>query len=393
MKNNGFPKILLDRIREKENQLSKRILSLRGGVDFSSNDYLGFSEDKELRNEVIEHCRGLPLGATGSRLLRGNFELFEATEALLASFCGREATLLFSSGYQANIGLLTGLLRNGDLVFSDQFNHASIIDGIRLSGATKKIFPHQDVAALRILLESEKTSALKLIVTESLFSMDGDQAPLKELADLAEEFSALLVVDEAHATGIWGDFSQNQGGGLVQALGLSDRVFATIHPCGKALGLGGAWISGDHLLKEYLVNESRPTVFSTAPLPFLAASLQAVIPYWRKVGQFRSRQVLSYSRELVAGLSHQTEGLAWVPSVIGPIVPVVLGDNQTTLRIAASMQQSGFDVRAIRPPTVPQGQSRLRLTVNAGHSLEQIRELVQRLSQAICAQKKNSDCR
>ena len=357
----------------------RRALVPRAGIDFSSNNYLGFAHDPVLKAEVLARLPELELGASGARLLRGHQAVFEEVEQELADFCGQESALIFPSGYQANLALLSGLLTSQDYVFSDQLNHASLIDGIRLSGAQKVIYPHRDLGVLREALERTQSvsgRALRVIVTESLFGMDGDQAPLRELADLADEYGALWVADEAHATGLWGDFSRNRGGGLVQSHQLSSRVFATIHTGGKALGIGGAWVCGGAKLKELLVNFARPFIYSTAPLPALVRGLGCAVDYWKRVGPARARRVLESAEEM-----RQALAMAQVPVAggLGPIVPVILGDNERALSLAHRLQLQGFDVRPIRPPTVPVGTARLRLCIHDAHSEENLRELQQAL--------------
>ncbi len=398
----AFSEILQSRLEVSDKNSCRRHLLQRTGLDLCSNDYLGFSQDPELHRLFMEKIQDLgssdfnsvPLGAAGSRLLRGQLKVFEETEELLAGFCGREAATLFPSGYQANVGLLSSLLRPEDVIFSDQFNHASIIDGIRLSGARKKIYPHLDAQALRSLLELDALYSgknenhqkyLKIIVTESLFSMDGDLAPLNSYVELAEEFSALLIVDEAHATGLWGSQSREdrQGGGWVQSLGLSQRVFATVHPAGKALGVGGAWVSGSAELKEYLVNFSRSFIYSTAPIPLLAILLQTAIYYWKQVGHERAKIVLERSQYLQNALSQEVGQRVCIPRVPGLIVPVLIGGNSESLALAQRLQELGFDVRAIRPPTVPEGSARLRLTVHWNQSKEDLDRLVDAFSCAM----------
>jgi 8-amino-7-oxononanoate synthase len=392
MRRRDFPEILEKRLQTLNEASCWRSLSQRTGVDFCSNDYLGISTDVQFKQRISKLIQdalnskegSLALGATGSRLLRGQQPIFEKAETFLAEFCGRESALLFATGYQANVGLFSALLKPGDLVFSDEFNHASIIDGIRLSGAQKRIYPHCDLKTLRQSLESENhQNTLKVIVTESIFSMDGDLAPLSELADLAEEFSALLVVDEAHATGLWGSFDTQQGGGWVQALGLSDRVFATVHPAGKAMGLGGAWICGDERLKDYLINCSRSFIYSTAPIPLLGLLLIEAIQYWKEVGPQRAKTVLRYSNQLQSQLSEVFENSNLNPRVPGPIVPVVIGSSEKTQEVARFLQDLGLDIRAIRPPTVPSGKSRLRITLNWNHSESDIQLLSQGLQRVL----------
>jgi 8-amino-7-oxononanoate synthase len=327
-----------------------RELKPRAGSDFCSNDYLGFAEDIQLRRRVQAACEGAPLGSAGSRLVRGELALFARAEASLAAFSGREAALLFPSGYQANVALLSALGREGDFFYSDELNHASLIDGMRLSKATRRVYPHGDLAALRNLLEADRASpGLKFIVTESLFSMDGDAAPLRELAELASASGASLIVDEAHATGLWGS-------GLAERAGLSGLVLATTHAGGKALGSAGAWVAGSAVLKEYLVNFARGLIFSTAALPALAIQLEEAVAHWSEVGPERAEALFARSRKLAQALGS---------TVSGPIFPVVLGSNEQALAAQAELAREGFDVRAIRPPTVAPGTARLRVTLRA----------------------------
>ncbi len=374
----SFSEVLDLRLKKLDEAFQRRVLKSRSGIDFSSNDYLGFSQDPVLQERVLRRLRGQPVGASGARLLRGHFELFETVEQNLARFSGQEAALILPSGYQANLALLSGVLTAEDWVFSDQFNHASLIDGIRLSRARRVIYPHRDGAALRRALEeSHKQPGLKIIVTESLFGMDGSQAPLAQLVDLAEEYSALLMVDEAHATGLWGDGVL--GGGIVQSLGLSERVFATTHTGGKALGTGGAWIAGSAKLIHYLVNFSRPFIFSTAPVPSLVISLDEALQYWSEVGNNRAKALFSKADQMQARLV-DLEIPCRDPS---PIVPIILGENEMALQVAERIQNCGFDVRAIRPPTVPEGTARLRISVHWDHTIEVIQALSNQVLAAI----------
>jgi len=269
------------------------------------------------------------------------------------------------------LGLLSAVLGPGDQVFSDELNHASLIDGIRLSRAEKIIYPHGNIEALRRKIRessSRNGQHIRLIVTESLFSMDGDQAPLQELVLLAQEQDALLIVDESHATGLWGAFNpagQPQGGGLVQSLGLSHDVFATIHTGGKSLGCGGAWIACDAELKDYLVNFSRPFIFSTAPSPALAVALAESCRYWDEVGPQRAQDVHRFAstlRDQLSRLQAHSPAQLMPPPGVGPIIPVILKSNARALAASQALQLAGYDVRAIRPPTVPEGTARLRIT-------------------------------
>jgi 8-amino-7-oxononanoate synthase len=384
-----FPDLLAQRLSRLDVSFQRRVLAPRRGIDFASNDYLGFSQDPVFRGRVLDRLRDADVGSSGSRLLRGQSLLFEKVEQNLAEMSGTEAALIFPSGYQANLALLSGLLSSEDYVFSDQLNHASLIDGMRLSRAHRVVYPHRDWVALRrALTEVASQPGLKVIVTESLFGMDGDQAPLASLVDLADEFEALLVVDEAHATGIWG--SEGRGGGLVQSHGLSSRVFATVHTGGKALGVGGAWIGLSAELKNYLINFSRPFIFSTAPVPALVISLSESADYWRSCGPSRSVILLKKAhefRESLKGLqSGQGLNLGSVES--SPIVPVLIGENQMALQVATQLQEEGWDVRAIRPPTVPQGTARLRLCIHWDHSADVLRVLSQRVLDAVRSAKR-----
>ena len=280
--------------------------------------------------------------------------------------------------------MLSALFGPEDQVFSDELNHASLIDGLRLSGAQRKIYPHGNLQRLREFLQesTRRGGGLKAIVTESLFSMDGDLARLQELADLAEEYSALLIVDEAHATGLWGDPSKNSGGGLVQKLGLTNRVFATLHTGGKSLGVGGAWVCGSAQLKEYLINFCRAFVFSTAPSPVVVFLVSAALQRWKEVGIERAEKVLETSIALQNLLKQEVACFSHHSAVQGPVIPLVIGDNLATLQIAEHVRKQGYDVRAIRPPTVPEGKARLRLTLHWQNTDEEIRGLVKAMKEA-----------
>lgn len=371
-----LPSILNSRLEEFSQRGKLRRLQNRHGLDLTSNDYLGFTSDPVLRerfNKAVQDS-SVPLGASGSRLLRGQIEVFEKIEERLAKFSGKESALLFSSGYQANLGLYSALLTTNDLVFSDEYNHASIIDGIKLSRSLCLVYPHNDIAALKELLEKNKNHiGLKVICTESIFSMEGDEAHLEEIVALAAEYSCLVVVDEAHATGIFGS-------GLVHSKNLQDKVFATVHMAGKALGASGAWIAADSKFKEFLINFSRPFIYSTAPLPLLAVILENSLKYYEEVGAERARSILSLSSYFILKIdAQQTRYNFSIPDVKSCIVPLIIGGTSRTVAIAAKLQELNYDVRAIRPPTVPEGTSRLRIVLNskltAGHIDTFVRDL------------------
>jgi len=350
-----------------------RHLQVLPELNFSSNDYLGLSVDPRLREAVVAAlAAGSPVGSTGSRLLSGHAAVWEELESQLAEFVSAEAALYFNSGYAANVGLFSSVLRPDDVVFSDSANHASIIDGIRLSGARKVIFPHLDLN----VLEDELRQALagagqNFIAVESVFSMDGDRAPLADLADLAERYGAELIVDEAHATGVFGP----QGRGLVASAEAQGRVFAVVHTCGKALAGMGAFVSGSKTLKQYLVNRARTFIFSTALPPYLAVQMRAAIEIVRRADAARTR-LAGLAAHLRARL--QDAGFDTAKSD-SQIVPVILGENERALQFAARLCQEGFAVRAIRPPTVPAGSARLRLSLTVQHSREVLDALVDAL--------------
>jgi 8-amino-7-oxononanoate synthase len=322
------------------------------GIDLVSNDYLGFATHPYLVERMQAALENGPAGSGGSRLLRGH-AVYEQVEARLAALSGSEAALLFGTGYAANGGLLQALLCDEtDLVLSDALNHASLVDGIRLGRAQKCVFPHQDLSAVEAALRRPH-SGRAFVVTESVFSMDGDLTPLADLAALAEEHGALLIVDEAHATGLYGV----RGSGRVEELGLRERVLATVHTGGKALGSAGAWVAGSSLLRELLVNRARPLVYSTAPLPVLAAALQAGLDLLDREPARRG-EVHRKAALLRAALREQGAPFGGA----SPIVPIVVGAIETARALHDGVMAAGFDARAVLPPTVPDGTARLRVT-------------------------------
>jgi 8-amino-7-oxononanoate synthase len=334
-----------------------RALRAPQGVDLSSNDYLCLSQHALLKERMIAGVHRDGCGSTGSRLLRGERDSFSDLERSFAAFKGTERSLYFSSGYLANLAVLTTLPEAGDLIASDACNHASLIDGVRLSAARRAIFPHNNVDAVaRILREPRDGHAF--VVVESLFSMDGDAAPLVELASLCRSTGAALIVDEAHAVGIYG----TRGSGLVEALGVDRDVLVTVNTAGKALGVSGAFVAGPAWAIEYLLQRSRPFMFSTAPPPAVAGALAASLSIVAAEPDRRARliRLAGYLRERLAGT-----GVA-VPPGNSQIIPVIIGDNERALAVAQDIQAHGFDVRAIRPPTVAAGTARLRIALNIG---------------------------
>ena len=357
-------------LRSLEERSQRRNLAEIRGVNFCSNDYLGLAENPTLRERIAESVRGAgKIGGTGSRLLSGQTEEWRELEERFAKFAGTESALYFTTGYAANLGLLAALAGKDDVIFSDARNHASLIDGMRLSGARKLIYPHLNLNALEDALRKEaSTVQRKLIVTETVFSMDGDLAPLPEIAELAEKYNAVLILDEAHATAVHGP----GGRGLAFGAGLAERVLAIVHTCGKALASAGAFVCGPAVLKERLVNHARTFIFSTALPGYIAAQIGAAMQL--SEGMDCEREALLKSAG-VFRKALRAEGFDTAASD-SQIVPVVLGANEATLDAAEHLQREGFAVRGIRPPTVPQGSSRLRLSLTARIPQHELTRLV-----------------
>ena len=335
-----------------------RDLRSPGGIPLSSNDYLALATNPELKDAITRAVsEDARIASTGSRLLSGNDARWEQLESDFATFVAAEAALYFPSGYAANIGLLSSVLKPADTVFSDAANHASLIDGIRLSHAKRVVFPHLDLNSLEDALRNESGSGKKVVVVESIFSMEGDRAPLDDLAGLCDRFDASLIVDEAHATGVEG----NGGRGLIHAAGRPASVLATVHTCGKALAAMGAFVAGSRTLRDFLINHARPFIFATALPPYCAAHVSKALDLVRLADAERARlwQLSEYLRENL-----RTGGFD-IGTSDSQIIPLILGSNETAIRFASAVNAAGFDVRAIRPPTVPQGSARLRLSLNA----------------------------
>lgn len=365
--NGSFRRELEEGLSELEARSQRRTLAEIAGVNLCSNDYLGLAEDAELRAGVLKVVREAPrVGGTGSRLLSGHLGVWEEIEQEFAEFAGTGAALYFGSGYAANIGVLTSLLTKKDVVFSDERNHASLIDGIRLSGARKVIYPHVDMNALEAALrEEEHRGGRKFVVTETVFSMDGDVVPLRALTALCERFGAVAIVDEAHATGVHGP----SGRGISAEVGVAAGV--VVHTCGKALASAGAFVCGSAALKEHLINHARTFIFSTAMPPYMAGQIRAALRLARGMDARRA-ELLSHSRRLAAGLRAQGYDTAASST---QIVPLVVGGNEEALATAEYLQQRGFAVRAIRPPTVKEGRARLRFSITAAIAHQELERL------------------
>jgi 8-amino-7-oxononanoate synthase len=359
--------------------LLRRMQPPRGLVDLASNDYLGLASHPLLIERTCEAVMSLGVGAGGSRLLTGQRDAFTELEERLAAFSGTEAALLFGSGYAANLGLLTAVVGWDDVVLSDDRNHASLIDGIRLTGARKVVYPHGDVEAIATALR-EPRAGRAFVVTESVFSMDGDLAPLVDLVEVAERHGALVIVDEAHATGLFGA----RGAGRVEELGLSQRVLATVHTGGKALGSAGAWVAGSRLLIDTLAQIARSFVFTTAPMPALAGALNAALDVMAAEPDRRA-EVHRKARLLRGAFA---AGGVLTSAHSSPILPIRVGENDAAVALQEALRAEGFDCRAIRPPTVPPGTARLRVTVRspvADPDLLRFADVASRLLQAPAA--------
>ncbi|MCE1227701.1 MAG: 8-amino-7-oxononanoate synthase [Geobacteraceae bacterium] len=340
----------------------------RQALLFCSNNYLGLAEHPALAQAAADAALQYGTSSAASRLVSGNQPLHELLETKLAAWKGTETALLFNSGYAANTGIIAALAGRGDIIFSDRLNHASIIDGALLSGSRLIRYPHNDTLALARLLEQHQGDGLRLIVTDGVFSMDGDIAPLQEIADLAEQHTALLMVDDAHAGGVLGQ----QGRGSVDFCGVAGRVAIQMGTFGKALGSFGAYAACSRLVRDYLINRSRSLIFSTSlPPTVLAASAAAVDLVQTEEGQ-QLRQRLADNSNLLRSLLQQA-GYK-VPDGSTPIVPILIGDAATTTRFSTRLLEEGIFVQGIRPPTVPKGTSRLRCTVMASHSPDQIQQ-------------------
>jgi 8-amino-7-oxononanoate synthase len=333
-----------------------RALAPRRGMDFASNDYLGLADSDALRGALAAGIgMGLPAGSGGSRLLRGNHAEHEALEAHAARHYGSEAALFFPSGFIANAALFATLPQRGDLIVHDELIHASAHDGMKLGRAEHAAAAHNDAQAFADAIARWRTSGgtgTPWIAVESLYSMDGDRAPLADLAAVADRHQAVLVVDEAHATGVHGP----AGTGLSHDLAGRANLI-TLHTCGKALGCEGALLCIPAVLRDFIVNRGRPFIFSTAPSPLMAWLVRHALEIVAGEPERQAR--------LAALVRHAEARLAalGLPASGSQILPVVIGDNARTMRIAGALQDAGFDVRGIRPPTVPQGTARLRIAV------------------------------
>lgn len=396
----NLPNILKAKIESRiQNNALRQLTSEANLIDFASNDYLGFSKSEQIFNDTHQYLLDnafVENGATGSRLLSGNHNLYTITENFISTFHQAESALIFNSGYDANVGFFSSVPQKGDLILYDELCHASIRDGIQLSYAKAYRFNHNDFEDLEKLIlrfnENEivlndvegqlKTQNSKLkniyIVTESVFSMDGDTPNLEELIDLSEKHNCYLVLDEAHALGVFGDPETSGGQGLVQEFGIQDKVFARIMTFGKGLGCHGAAILGSKELKQYLVNFARSFIYTTGLSPHSVATI--LIAYQNLEKENKDIMLL---RENIIHFNQQKNLLGLKPIFVrskSSIQSVIIPGNEKVKRIAKQLQEKGFDVKAILSPTVPEGQERLRFCLHAFNTKDEISEVLQLLS-------------
>jgi 8-amino-7-oxononanoate synthase len=350
------------------------VLNGREVVNFSSNNYLGLANHPGLREAAKDAIDRYGCGSGASRLISGNMTLHEELEAKLAELKGAEAALVFNSGFQANVGVISTLVGHDDAVFSDALNHASIIDGCRLSRAKVYVYGHADLQQLEDCLKQASACRRKLIVTETLFSMDGDEAPLKEIVDLAEKYDAMLMVDEAHATGVYGP----NGAGIVAELGLSGRALVQMGTLGKALGGFGAYVAGSAGFRELMINRCRSFVFTTALPPAVMAMGIAALDIVKKEPQ-RRRSLWENCAKLRSGLKAMGYALANGES---QIMPLMVGGAGECMGLSEHLLERGIFAQGIRPPTVPPGTSRLRITVMATHTGEHLQRALRAFEEA-----------
>lgn len=375
-----FPKNLFDKLEtRKQNNALRQLPSATSNIDFASNDYLGFAKSATIFNRTHQFLidnNFIENGATGSRLLSGNHPLYELTENYIAQFHQTESALIFNSGYDANIGFFSSVPQKGDFILYDELCHASIRDGIRLSNAKSFKFQHNDFEDLERLLTQYQPSTVYqqpstiYIVTESVFSMDGDTPNLEELVQLAEKYKAHIVIDEAHALGVFG----NQGEGLVQSLQLQDKIFARIVTFGKGLGCHGAVILGSDELKSFLVNFARSFIYTTGLSPHAIATI-----YMAYQSLQQDETSLEKLRNNINIFNQQKQLLGLKPLFVrskSAIQSAIIPGNEKVKTIATKLQQNGFDVKAILSPTVPEGQERLRFCMHSYNTSEEISSLM-----------------
>src|SRR5574337_404708 len=332
----------------------------RAVLHFAGSDYLGLAGHPRLKQAACRATMRYGSGVAAARLISGNHDLYPQLEARLARFKGAEAALLFSTGYQANLGVISALMDSRDIVFSDALNHASIVDGCRLSRAEVRIFPHNDLAALERLLERERSADRRLIVVDGLYSMDGDVAPLGEIVGLAERYDCMTMVDDSHGTGVLGE----TGRGTVEATGVLGRIDIETGSLAKALGGFGAYVAGSRTVIEYLINRARPFIFTCALPPAVPATVIEALTIVEQEPE-RRQQLWDNTRYIRAGLRE----VGFEVNESGTqIIPLMLGEPEIAMRFCQELLDRGVFAQGIRYPAVPRGTERIRLTVTASHT-------------------------
>jgi 8-amino-7-oxononanoate synthase len=375
-----FPISLSNKLNQRiQSNSLRRLSSQMALIDFSSNDYLGFSKSEHIfdkTHQVLLDKNIKTNGATGSRLLSGNHVLYQEAETFIAQFHQSEAALIFNSGYDANVGFFSAIPQRSDVILYDELSHASIRDGIQLSNAKSYKFVHNDFEELeKLILRFQKETSEIYIVTESVFSMDGDCPNLEELVGLCEKYNCLLVIDEAHALGVFGE----NGEGLVQSMDFHDKIFARIMTFGKGLGCHGAAILGSEELKTYLVNFARSFIYTTGLSPHAVATI--LVAY-----QQLEAEKINLLRENIVHFNQEKNLLGLKPMFVrskSAIQSAIIPGNEKVKAIAQQLQEKGFDVKAILSPTVPEGQERLRFCLHSYNSKEEISEVLQLLSKFV----------
>ena len=378
-----FPHKLSDKLNKRiQNNALRQLGSEQNLIDFASNDYLGFAQSETLFNEThsfLVQKKFLQNGATGSRLLTGNHSLYTETETSIAQFHHSDSALLFNSGYDANLGFFSAVPQKGDYILYDELIHASIRDGIQLSNAHSYKFKHNDVEDLERLIEKVKATSSNSIyvVTETVFSMDGDTPPLTEMAELCQQHEVYFIVDEAHALGVFGE----KGQGIIQMLEIENQIFARIITFGKGLGCHGAVILGSEELKTYLVNFARSFIYTTGLSPHSVATIKMA---YQKLAQ--NNQALQQLRQNISIFNQNKQLLGLKPIFVqskSAIQCAIVPGNEKVKNIALKLQQQGFDVKPILSPTVPEGQERLRICLHSFNTENEITRLLQSFAQLI----------
>jgi glycine C-acetyltransferase/8-amino-7-oxononanoate synthase len=350
----------LDTVKQEHLFRSLRVMGPAGDLlVFADNDYLGLAQHPRVVRALIYSAEKFGAGAAASRLISGTSELHDLLERRIAEFKNKEAALIFGSGYLANLGAIGALAGEKDLIVIDKLCHASIIDGCRLSGATLRVYPHRNVDKLKSILEGGGSFRRKLIVTDSVFSMDGDLAPLRELVAVKKKYAAQLMIDEAHGTGVFG----NHGRGVAEYLGVEDEIDVSMGTLSKAVGLMGGFVAGSSVLIDYLINFSRPFIFSTAMPPAIAGAAIESLCEIEQEPELRQRlwQNVLRVRQGLAGLGYS------VGASESPIIPILIGDEKKALRMSKFLLAKKIYIPAIRYPAVGKGKARLRLTVSSRH--------------------------